>query len=435
MRKFLLHLLLFIYIFDMPICIGGRVIYGSVIVSIICIILLMCKRNYSREYSKLLLGKYHVRILLFILIVAFYSALSTIVHGTGDFSYIRLCIHMVFNFEVGVMVYGLVIAYKKDAEVIDYVIDVFIIQAIIQVTSYISPAFKSITDIFRSPTQLEYSKLYEGYRGLGLAGSGFFGLAVVYGFVFVLIAYHWKEWKVKNMIIRLMWLCLLMIGSISAGRSALFGLLFAFFYVMGKRVIEMSHRVVIKKRTLKTFAILLGGVVIGLSAYFRLAKASNQSLREFYYYFSTFIEGLYNGKGLLSSTSGQGLFSSFEYKLTLEQFLFGDGRYAGTNGAVNYMHQDSGYMRNLLLFGIFGLLFLFCVQYSIWKPFIKGKKDKKWMFAIIICLMAMVFHIKGEVVGISIEYQSVSILICYALIDEKRRNHMEMSIDNTGNNI
>ena len=387
MRKFLLHLLLFIYVFDMPISVGGRVIYGSIVVGLFCMVLLICKRVYSREYFILLVGKYHMRILLLIAMIVFYSALSTVMHGTNDFSYIRLCIHMIFNIEVGVMVFGLVKAYRKEAELIGYIIDIFIIQAVMQVTSYVSPTFKSITDIFRSPTQLEYAKLYEGYRGLGLAGSGFFGLAVVYGFVFVLIAYHWKEWKIKSIIVRIICLCLLLIGSISAGRSALFGLVFAFLYILGYLFIESSHRVVITKGTLKTITILFLVVVIGLRVYFRLEESNNQSLREFYFYFATFIEGLFNGKGLLSSTSGQSLFSSFEYKLTIEQFLFGDGRYAGTNGAVNYMHQDSGYMRDLLQFGIVGLFLLFCIQYCIWGPCIKNKIDRKWMFAIIICLM------------------------------------------------
>jgi len=39
--------------------------------------------------------------------------------------------------------------------------------------------------------------------------------------------------------------------------------------------------------------------------------------------------------------------------------------------------------------------------------------------------MATVFHFKGEVVGISIEFQSLSLLVCYALAQKKRYASLE----------
>lgn len=425
MCKFFLQILLFIYIFDMPINIGGRVLYGSILVGFFCISLMIYNKRYAREFFSLFMGRYHRRILLFIFLIMFYSASMSILHGTKDFSYLRLCIHMAFNIEVGVLVFALIKVYKRETCLLNYVINVFIIQSVIQVISYISPTFKSITNVFRSPTQLEYAKLYEGYRGLGLAGSGFFGLAVVYGFVFVLIAFYWKEWKIKSMFFRILCMCLLLVGSISAGRSALFGLAFAFLFLLGLRFIHGSYRSLFTRNSLKTLLVVVLVITIGLIAYTKLADSKNQSLREFHYYFSTFIEGLFNGKGLLSSTSGQSLFSSFQYRLTMEQIMFGDGRYRGINGAVNYMHQDSGFMRDILQFGLGGLILLFCTQYSIWKPCIKKRFGNKSLFAVIICLMATVFHFKGEVVGISIEFQSLSLLVCYALAQNKRYASLE----------
>ena len=417
MHKYVLLLLLFIYVFDVPINMGENMIYGAVIVGLVCTILLFCKKKYQGKYLAMLLSRYHIYILLLIIVVAVYSAIVVLLNDTGDYSYLRVCVHMIVNIEVGVLLFGLIKAYGKEDKVIDYIIDVFIIQAIIQILSFVSPDFKLITDIFRSSTQLEYAKLYAGYRGLGVAGSGFFGLAIVYGFLFVLIAYYWREWNVKSIIMRTLYLIILGLGAVSAGRSALFGIFFAFLYLTlmgGSRFIGNSYRIVIGMGNWKTILVMFFLILIGVSMYINLAETTNPSLRGFYHFISSFLEGIFNDKGLYSSTSGQSLFDSLKYELDYKQFLFGDGRYAGIDGAANYMHQDSGYMRNLLLFGIGGSFLLFCIQYFMWKPCFLNNTEEK-VFAAVICLMAMVFHIKGEVVGISIEYQSLSLMVCYAL--------------------
>ncbi len=57
---------------------------------------------------------------------------------------------------------------------INILINVFVIQACIQLLSFASPEFKKITDIFRSEQSIiKAQNSYTGYRGLAISGSAF----------------------------------------------------------------------------------------------------------------------------------------------------------------------------------------------------------------------------------------------------------------------
>lgn len=418
MYRIYFFILLFIYMFDVPITIDNNVFYGSIVVGLICFLFLCSKKIYLYEYKKLLFGRYHLSILLSIMLVAIYSVLSTIINGSGDYAYVRLCIHMVINIEIGVLLFGLFKAYRIENKVFSYIIYAFVVQAMIQMLSFLFASFNKLMNVFRSPTTLEYAKLYDGYRGLSISGSSFFGLAIIYGLLFVIVAYYKNWWNDKSIVVRIGVLVLFVIAGISAGRSSLFGVFFALIFIVCKKLFYGSRQVIINKKLIIVSLFFL----LALPLSFLILKEisiENDSVKAFMYYITSFLEGFYNGEGFRSSTSGQSLFQSLEYRLSFKQFMFGDGRYVGIDGGANYMHQDSGFIRNLLLFGVGGLLLLFLTQYFMWRPCLE-KKDERKIFAIVICVMALVYHIKGEVVGISIEFQSLSLLLCFALTNCKQ---------------
>ena len=84
------------------------------------------------------------------------------------------------------------------------------------------------------------------------------------------------------------------------------------------------------------------------------------------------------------------------FPIPFSTFLIGDGCYTALDGGY-YMSTDAGYMRNLLLFGIVGLII--CILFDcflLWGS--KRLRDKRlFKFNFFIFSYLCILHIKGEV--------------------------------------
>jgi hypothetical protein len=76
--------------------------------------------------------------------------------------------------------------------------------------------------------------------------------------------------------------------------------------------------------------------------------------------------------------------------------LIGDGRYVNSDGSY-YMHTDSGYFRNILFWGIPGLLLIIAYQFVFFK-FSKTKPTTK-LLTILLIIFILVLEIKGEAIA------------------------------------
>lgn len=415
-----LYVLFFICIFEVRLYTISMPL-GSVCVGVFCILLLLLISKYRKVFFNIFCSSYHKKVLMVYVVLLVFSVINGVRYF--DFRYARLIIHQIIMIESLLLLYSLFVYYKGSTAIEEYIIDVYIFMAFIQFFSYICPAFLLVTNIFRSPTILFYSKYYDGYRGLAISSSGFFGLATGYALIYILIFNEWKIWKYKNYLVRVLLLIIFSFGAISAARSSIVGLVFGIYLYILKKCLYgkgiLHNSLYIEKNDIKTTAFLILILICVVMFFSFAASSDNLSLRTFSNFVMSFTNGFFNGKGLKSSTSGQSLLNGFPKDLSTLQFLIGDGRYAGIDGAENYMHQDSGYFRNIYFGGFLTTIICFIIQITILKPLLVNYKLEKRILGIFFLLLAMIFHIKSEVLGVGIEYQSIIFLINLNITQKK----------------
>ena len=340
-----------------------------------------------------------------------FSLFNTCIQGAWDFEFVSVLVHQLIILECGFL---LIAAFKmyKIINILDVIIDCFIAQSAIIIFSILIPAFRTATNIFRNDSTLKQA--YEQYgnaRGMALAGSSFFGLAVPYGILFIILAYHWSNWKYKTAYQRIVVILILLFGAVSAGRTSLIGLFISIIYYI---VLDFKFckRIAYKKRNVFILiCMLLTGSLVVFVAFSR--QINNNALEVLNRYSFEMIRNFINGKGF-TSTSGNALLNMY-VPISVKQFLIGDGIYV-LNGQY-YMDTDVGYLRGLLYFGILGFIILCIYQWYIIK--IPGKNRRKVCLVLCIYLTLFIFELKGEVIGILIMLQALLVLVRESLIDQR----------------
>lgn len=393
-----------LYIIPMP--------YGSIVLFPILIIYLFKNEESLKLYINILKSDYHISICLSFLTYLIFVLLNSI--RCGDFVYFKTVLHQMISNEIMFALYTCFIVRGKRNKIFEYLIGAYVIMSIIQFFGFVSPTFRSATDIFRSKTVQMTRLSYDNFRGMGIASSGFFGLGVGYALILMLIFFEWYNWKIKNIFIRLFLLIILLFGAFTSARSAIFGAIIGalLFYVINYKYYTLCKNplLLVRKQTFNIFILLISSILLIVLLYFITINSKNVALRGLNYYLFSFLFGFFNSEGMRSSTSGQALLDSMNVSLDLKQILIGDGRYTGINGIGNYMTQDCGYLRNIFFSGILSILLLCICQYFILRPMFKNKNRELILLGTGIFLLTAFLHIKGEVLGVCILYQNIVIL-------------------------
>lgn len=268
-----------------------------------------------------------------------------------------------------------------------------------------------ITSFARSDDQgTRVLETYGGARGLGVADSSAFGLAIVMG-LFIFISFF----SYKNKFINLKYFILLIllggIASVSAGRTAILGLVLGLLYLFLNFKNLRSFMTLISTFLL---IILLGYLLLSIDR----QSIQNETLGNFYSYSMEPILN-YIATGNLASSSTDALYNMY-FPLTEQQYLIGDGRYM--EGQSYYMATDAGYMRFVLFYGGFFSLLLY--GYFIYFVSKISFAHKKYLTLLLFCMsLSFLLHYKGEVVLFSISYNKVLFLILfYIYFDQFKKN-------------
>jgi hypothetical protein len=106
--------------------------------------------------------------------------------------------------------------------------------------------------------------------------------------------------------------------------------------------------------------------------------------------------------------------------------LFGDGRYVDAFTGLYYMRTDSGFMRQILFWGLgVTLLTYICWLHSL----IIIKRD--WVLKIMLLVMCVLFEIKGE-----LYYEMIPLFLIIAMIDMKlSKENEEMYVNSSKRKI
>lgn len=403
-------LFMFLYIFNFRLIKTTSLSSTVIVVAILLCLCLLINKQYLNCYKRYLLSRYNIGIILWGSLTILVMLLVTIIQDIFDLELVRLMCNQIFIIEVGIMLVAFYDFKNKLSQIIDILIDAFIIQSIIQIFSIVSESFRELTNIFRDDMVIYYSmRDYAGSRGVAISGAAFFGLAVAYGIIFIIIVYHWNHWKYNSLAARIALLTLLFIGAMSAGRTAIIGFGIAVFYFCIANLKKVSLHTK-TKNILCFFCVLLGTVLAGC---FFLSQKNEYSIKIFMEYSLEFIDNFISGRGLTSSSTNN-LFHGMYFPLSLKQYLIGDGQYM--DGSLYYMHTDAGYMRMVLYFGIGGFILLCIYQMQLLKLSNKTSKEKILLSFIFITLL--IFQIKGDVIGLLQILQAI-LIVLHAGINSK----------------
>lgn len=389
-------LFLFFFIFGMPTPVGSLtplLTLGVVIWAIF---------NYKKYF--LIIPKEVFYLFIFLFFDLFICLTIPYFFGTYDFSIIQTKINFLASILATFILAKSFSSNDKitDKQFFNLLLSLFAIQTILVITMLANSDLSQIVTSFtRSSDQgTRVLESYAGARGLGIADSSAFGFAIVMGLFIFLTFFSYKN----NIISFKYFFALLLLGgvaSISAGRTAILGLVFGIVYLF------------LNFRNIRSFLTLISTFLILIVAGYLLLSIDRNSIQNetLGYFYSYSMEPILNyiNEGSLASSSTDALHNMY-FPLTEKQFLIGDGRYM--EGESYYMATDAGYMRFALFYGsIFSLLVYVYFIYFVSKIAILNKKYALLLFFLLIFSFAL--HYKGEVVLFSISYNKVLFLILF----------------------
>jgi len=388
--------LLFLFIFGLPTPIG------SLTPLLTIVIVLGALFNYRKYF--LFIPREIFYLFLFLIFDLIACLIIPCLFGTYDFSIIQTKVNFIASI---LATYIISRSFSSNINVTDkkffnLLLFVFLLQVVLVIVMLVnSDISQFITSFTRSSDQgTRVLESYAGARGLGIADSSAFGFAIVMG-LFILLAFF----AYKNNFIDFKYFSILIllggVASISAGRTAILGLIFGVVYLF------------LNFKNIKSFFTLIFiflVIIIAVAILLGIDRSSiqNDTLGYFYSYSMEPILNYINNDGL-SSTSTEALQNMY-FPLTEKQYLIGDGRYM--DGESYYMATDAGYMRFILFYGFFFSLFLYSFfAYFVLKISLLDKKN--FLFLFLLLLFSFSLHYKGEVVLFSIAYNKVLFLFLF----------------------
>lgn len=384
------------------------IIDSAMVVFGILILLLLFIPRYRKIVSRLLFSKKFAKLSLTFIIFIIWIIFCVLFNGSSDFSFIRTLLHLYIQLIICLMLYSYLAAKKEDKYIHVYILIAFLIQSLFAVIGMLNPGFKVFLLSTKSDLEAEIAMKY-GFRGLSLAGSSFFGLAISFGLVIIVLFSRIYRFR-TSYIPLFVFTVLIVVAGLSAGRTSAIGLVFAIilFIVNGglrKKKLKRIVRDII-------ISIALFGIFV-LLFYDSIADKMGHFLGDFQFYISEFFTS--SSGGVFQTTSTEHLFSDMFIPVQFRTLLIGDGLYTVESGY--YMSTDSGLMRPILYAGVPALLFLLYIQYQIFD--FGGMGEKYVSLFIILLLFTMILQIKGEVLGFALIYNSVAFLVSLSLMNKR----------------
>lgn len=357
------------------------------------------------NYKKYLLyiPKEALFLFLFLLFDLLVCLVVPVVFATYDFSIIQTKI----NFIASIVATFILAKYLSlnnisDKRFFNLLLSIFTIQITLIIMMLLNTDLSQIiTSFTRSSDQgARVLESYAGARGLGFADSSAFGFAIVMG-LFIFISFF----SYKNKFINFKYFIILVllggIASISAGRTAILGLMLGLFYLL------------LNFKSLRSFGTLISIFLLIVLLFSFLLSIDRQSIQNdtLGYFYSYSMEPILNyiATGNLTSSSTDALHNMY-FPLTEKQYLIGDGRYM--EGDSYYMATDAGYMRFILFYGgVFSLIIYGYFTYFVSKIAILNKRYS--LILIFLLLFSFALHYKGEVILFSISYNKILFLVLF----------------------
>lgn len=327
-------------------------------------------------------------ILMFCLIMLVLSVLVPAIHGTWDFSYINVVLAVARKLLILLFLSSLIIKFHSNPK-IDYVLYYYALATAIYVFGtcvfLAFPMLKESWKHFLGATDF-INNLYSSYGYAARFGwSGFSGyrntLDCTLSVTFLVYLKTKKESINTNNIVFYLVLSFCILGNLFYGRLGfIVSLICVLIGLLYTRKINTKSILIIL--AIVTVVVLILGYAI----------EKNKQLHEWFNWATIPLINFIK-TGSFDNYSANHLLNDMIFMPEASTLLFGDGLYTEPNSTHHYMLTDSGFMRQILFWGIGGTIFsYFSYLYGLSQIY---KKHIFLCFELLITFIA--FEIKGEV--------------------------------------
>lgn len=251
-----------------------------------------------------------------------------------------------------------------------------------EILSYLNALF--ITDFH---DKFAYAASY-GMRGFGLAASVGGQLSAIQGIILILIVYLFLIRKFSFLKAYLFFLMVLP-SLVLTGRSGFSGLVLSLLFLVFYLFWSFIFKPVMFSRSLLFLCLLLISLYFSLLLVIDDTTFSNHAFEFFHSQSNSLVE---------STKSTDVLINKMHFMVNNWTFLLGDGRLIGEDG-LSYQHTDAGYMRQILLYGMPGLLMALTFYfYPLFFIFQRSKLSLDLFVSFLILFNLLILQLKDNII-------------------------------------
>lgn len=413
-NKIQLPLLIIFALYINPVIIGGiQTLCYLVLYGIAAAYIALHSRYLINHYLRKINIKFALPV-FWIFISLILSFVIPVLYNTNDFSYVNVIL-AVFRKTI-IYVFLFMITSKKHSKeyAVDYFMLYYVLASILYVLGTIVLALiiplRNIWQSFLhiSDYMLSILSSYGYINRFGWAGFAGFRNTIdcTISLVFLIYLYASKESKIKvstaNFILGAF---ISFLGNMFYGRSG----------VIASTICLVVGLILYKKINLRVVVSALMVISIGIAA-INILRERITAVNDWYIWITT---PFYNfvTTGTFNNYSADRLFNEMIFMPSGKTLLFGDGRYFEAGTGAYYMHTDSGFMRQILFWGV-GLT---GVMYLCWFHCLSTIK-RDFPIKLMLLIMCILFEIKGDVY-----YDLLPLFLIISMIDHTNLDKKNIS--------
>lgn len=373
---------------------------GTILAFIISLPFIFSSNKLINRLFYLLRQKYILYIIIAPLVIAGVSIGITAFHNVFDFFIIKTLINQ--SITVITIVFVLAFAMKDEFTEINihrFLWSAFLLQTISIFIALVVPEYKEFVRMLQPDSFRKMDSYRGGIRTLTIASSGFFGLGITYGLLYILYVKYLLDNRISSTLSYVVYI-LFCISTFFIARTGFIGMFISIVMLL------------FYSRDIKRLFLLFLKVLFALVLLFFMVLIfiDNETINLFYKFVMPFAFEMFVSKGgSFETTSTNTLIHMWHVGLNWDSLLVGTGRYVNSDGSY-YMHTDVGYIRNILFGGVPYFLILLFHQIYLTFSFLKFScmdYIKQNVFLFILISYMLILHLKGEVVGFALAFLSL----------------------------
>lgn len=390
-------------------------ITSSMFVAVPGFLAIILSKKAFRNACEIGRNKYIISIFLFLFGIISLSVLYSCLHLTFDFSYTKTLIGQLVHLICGILV---IIFIERDFPVSSqkiefYIVSAFLLQSTIQLVAMCFPAFAQSLLYFSRADDLQ-SGYGGGVRGLALSSSTGWSLSLAYGLAFIIYVkrYLLDSLKFTYVVLGI----LLLAGNFFAGRTGFVGA------AAGVLLFLLNTDKSVRYKVGAVLKVILFILIVCIIFAIIFPSVTNILVeRIFPFAFEPFYELYYNGRFGTGSTDT--LIEMWKIPISEKEILIGSGYFTDPISGGSFRHTDAGVLRNILYWGVIGLLSMFLYELVLVNPIHKYGVHNVSTYRLLLLFYLALMELKAPVLGFNKMAFSIIFLLSYFYYKE---NHYEV---------